>query len=72
MKCDIVDDIILWALVLTVIGDSLGLLAELLNRRCEKKDELECEKKEEKVNQELEDLRKRIALLERKTAQYEN
>ena len=66
MKCNIIDDIILWSLVLTVIGDSLGLLGELLNRRCEKKDELEQAKKEEKANQELEDLRNRISLLEKK------
>ncbi len=66
MKCHIIDDIILWALVLTVIGDSLGLLGELLNRRCDKKDELEQAKKEEKANQEIEDLRNRISLLEKK------
>ena len=66
MKCNIIDDIILWSLVLTVIGDSLGLLAELLNRRCEKKDELEQAKKDKKANQEFEDLRNRISLLEKK------
>ena len=66
MKCNIIDDIILWSLVLTVIGDSLGLLGELLNRRCEKKDELEQAKKDKKANQEFEDLRNRISLLEKK------
>lgn len=65
MKCADIDTIIIWALILTVIGDSLGLLAELLNQKCEKKAERQQQAKEDKVNAELDDLRKRVALLEK-------
>jgi uncharacterized protein YhaN len=65
MKCDNINDIIISAIVLTVIADSLALFAELINQRCEDKAEREQQRKEEKVNQEIENLRKRIALLEK-------
>ncbi|MEN6414189.1 MAG: hypothetical protein ABFC84_15735 [Veillonellales bacterium] len=37
MKCDDVDNIILWVLILTAAGDLLALFSELLSQRCEKK-----------------------------------
>ncbi|MDD4600168.1 hypothetical protein SDC9_04025 [bioreactor metagenome] len=70
MKCENIDNIVVLALVLTVIGDSLGLLAELMNQRCEKKAERQQQEKETRINEELDALRKRIALLENKQVQF--
>jgi peptidoglycan hydrolase CwlO-like protein len=65
MKSDDIDNIIIWAIVLTIIVDSLVLFAELLNQRCEKKAEREQEEKEKKFNLEVENLQKRISALEK-------
>jgi biopolymer transport protein ExbB/TolQ len=66
MKCNNIDTIILWALILTAAGDLVALFAELLNQRCEKKAEQERQRKEEIMSLELESLRRRIAILETK------
>ncbi|MCC5466935.1 hypothetical protein [Pelosinus baikalensis] len=65
MKSDDIDNIVIWAIVLTIISDALALFAELLNQRCEKKAEREQEKKEKKFNLEIENLQKRISALEK-------
>lgn len=65
MKCEDLDNIIIWALILTVIGDLLGLYAEVAGRRCGEIEEAEQLEKENRVNAELNDLRKRVALLEK-------
>jgi hypothetical protein len=52
MKCSDVNTIIILALILTIIGDSLGLLAELLNQRCTKKEEAKAEKEKKLCSQE--------------------
>lgn len=67
MNCNkLVNHIILWALVLTVLGDSLALVAELLNRQCEKEEEKQQAEKDRLLNQELTHLKARVAFLEKK------
>ncbi|MBP2657500.1 MAG: hypothetical protein H6Q69_532 [Firmicutes bacterium] len=65
MKSDDIDKIVIWAIVLAIIADSLVLFAELLNQRCEKKAEREQEEKEKNFNLEIENLQKRISALEK-------
>ena len=66
MKCNSVDNIVIGALVLTIVADCCALFAELVNQRCEKKEKQEQQKKEKNVNWEMNDLRKRITLLEKR------
>lgn len=65
MKCEDLDNLIILALLLTVIGDALALFAELISQRCGEKEEQEKQERESTVNAELNDLRKRVALLEK-------
>ena len=65
LKCEDLDNLIILALLLTVIGDALALFAELISQRCDEKEEQEKQERESTVNAELNDLRKRVALLEK-------
>jgi len=65
MKLDTINNIVIWAILFTIIGDSLALIAELLNQKSEEKAERDTKVKEEKLNQELENLRQRITFLEK-------
>ncbi len=47
MKCtNTINNIDIWAILITIVGDALGLVAELLNQRDERKSEREQEKKD--------------------------
>lgn len=65
MKCDKINSIIILAIVTTIIADFIALFAELQNQKCEKRSDQEREKKEAQFTKDLDDLRKRIAVLER-------
>jgi uncharacterized protein YlxW (UPF0749 family) len=67
MNCENLDNLIIWTLIFTIVLDCLGLFTELTNQRCEKKAEKEKAAREDAINRELEDLRKRVALLEKQS-----
>lgn len=64
MKCNNIDNIVIWILVFTIFIDFFALFTELFNQRCKYRAEKDRIKNEDKVNQELNDLRNRIAVLE--------
>jgi hypothetical protein len=64
MNSDNINNLIIGVIVLALIGDFLALFCELSSQRNEKRAEREQEEKERKVNLELDNLRKRVALLE--------
>lgn len=66
MKCDDVDNFVIFILVLFIITDVLALFAKLLDRKCKDRAEQERQQKEEKINHELADLRKRVIQIEKK------
>jgi phosphate/sulfate permease len=53
MDSDNIDNIIIWVIVLTIIGDFLALFVELLGQRFEKKAKREQEEKEKKLTRSL-------------------
>lgn len=65
MKCDNLDNIVILALVFSLLSDLFALFAGLVNRKCNKQNEQQQKKTEKKVQQELADLRQRVALLEK-------
>lgn len=65
MKCDDVNRLILLALIFTVIGDALALVAELLAQRCERKEEAEGIESEKEFIVRLKELERRISKLEK-------
>ncbi|WP_110954964.1 hypothetical protein [Anaerosinus massiliensis] len=66
MKCEnIANNMILIAIILAIVGDSLGLIAELLNRKSAKKAAQEQNRKETELNQTLENLTHRLSILEK-------
>lgn len=72
MKCEnIANNMILIAIILAIVGDSLGLIAELLNRKSAKKAEQEQTRKEKELNQELENLTHRISILEKQMNMFD-
>lgn len=65
MKCDDVDRLVLFAIVLTVIGDGLALIAELLSQRCSRQEQVESENATEVLRAKLNELEQRISKLEK-------
>ena len=64
MKCEDVDRLVLLAIFLTVIGDALGFVAELLAQRCAKKEEAESEKANRALITRLDEFERRLRTLE--------
>lgn len=64
MNCDDLDKLILLALVLTVVGDALALVAELLSQRCDRKNEFESKKSEQALLARISELEQRVSKLE--------
>jgi len=65
MKCEDVDRLILFAIALTVIGDALAFVAELLSQRCARKEEIKNEKVGKALIARLDDFERRLRDLEK-------
>ncbi|MEG6585316.1 hypothetical protein [Dendrosporobacter sp. 1207_IL3150] len=66
MNCDNINKLIIFVITLTIVTDLLALFAEFFSQRCERKAEKEQQRKEKKLNDEIENLRNRIVVLEKK------
>jgi hypothetical protein len=58
------DKLILLAIVLTVIGDALALVAELVSQHCDRKNEIESKKAEQALLARINELEQRVKKLE--------
>ncbi|MBP2636555.1 MAG: hypothetical protein H6Q72_2462 [Firmicutes bacterium] len=64
MNCDDIDKLILLALIFTVLGDALALVAELLSQDCDRKNEIENINAEQALLARISELEQRVAKLE--------
>lgn len=64
MKCDDLNKLVLWTLVISIISDVIFLFIEIMNQRCDEKTEKEKTEKERLVNHELAELRSQISTLQ--------
>ena len=65
MKCDDVNRLIILALILSIMGDLIALIAELVSQRCEQQEKAEGEKAEKALTVRLDDFERRISKLEK-------
>ncbi len=65
MKCGDVDNIIILAIFINIIGDSLALFAESLYQRRARKEDAGNEKEKKALITQLNDLEQRISKLEK-------
>lgn len=65
MKCDDLNRLIILAIVFGLIGSVLALGAELLNQRCDKKEEIQQNQEKSALNKRLDDIERRISKLEK-------
>lgn len=68
MKCDDLNKLVLWTLVISIISDLIFLFIEIMNQRCDAKTEKEQTEKERLVNRELAELRSQISTLQQQVS----
>lgn len=64
MKCDAVDNLILLAIAVTILGHIIGFGAELLSQRCERRETAKNQRAEKDLTEILNNFEQRIRKLE--------
>lgn len=65
MKCDVLNRLVILAIVVSLIGDVLALIAGLLSQQCSQQEKVESEKATAALQAKLNELEQRISELEK-------